>query len=430
MIRKEAVVAILGSPIAYYAAFAKVLGGVEAGIFASQFFYWYGKGHDPEGWVYKTQVDIEDETGLSRRNQETARKKLRQLGVLDERYAGMPAKLYYRLNLDVLFPLMNEWFTTEVVGDDADDMPNIAQIASSTGEKSQDGGFRHPRMRESDIQGSTNPPTKHARSRQPSMAESDNHESANTPHMDGRSRRANTKTTTKTTAKNTTETTTETSDAAVDAAETAAQSASGVDVGVDVGSIPSWILEEFNYFLGDGQEINNADAASLVELSEFPQHIILQAFDAAQTWLADPNKKAIFRLARWLVGTAKRKLEDERTQGNGVSDAPDEFDLEWLQKGLYGNEPEAEPEPEMAKPMSEDEVFWASVLTELETRVPPETYERWVRGMTLRSCEEDVYVIGLADARSRDWVENRFTNTLRQTLSSRMGRGVQVRFES
>ena len=73
MIRKEAVMAVLGSPVAYYAAFAQALGGVEAGVFASQFFYWHGKGHDPDGWVYKTQAEIEEETGLTRRNQETAR---------------------------------------------------------------------------------------------------------------------------------------------------------------------------------------------------------------------------------------------------------------------------------------------------------------------------------------------------------------------
>ena len=61
MIRKEAVIALLGSPIAYYTIFAKELGGIEAGVFTSQFFYWYGRGQDPTGWIYKTQADIEAE---------------------------------------------------------------------------------------------------------------------------------------------------------------------------------------------------------------------------------------------------------------------------------------------------------------------------------------------------------------------------------
>ena len=46
-IRKETIIAILGSPVAYYAAFAKVLGGVEAGIFASQFFTGMAKDTTP-----------------------------------------------------------------------------------------------------------------------------------------------------------------------------------------------------------------------------------------------------------------------------------------------------------------------------------------------------------------------------------------------
>src|SRR5688500_11934935 len=130
MIRKEAVIAILGSPVAYYTAFARVLSGVEAGILTSQFFYWYGKGHNPDGWISKTQAEIEEETGRTRRNQETARKKLRELGVLEERYAGMPAKLYYRLNLDILFGLMNAWFSDAVLqeGKDKDEVEEEPRV--------------------------------------------------------------------------------------------------------------------------------------------------------------------------------------------------------------------------------------------------------------------------------------------------------------
>jgi hypothetical protein len=171
MIRKEAVIAILGSPIAYYTAFARVLGGVEPGILTSQFFYWYGKGHNPDGWIYKTQSEIEEETGLTRRNQETARKKLRELGVLEERYSGMPAKLYYRLNLDTLFTLMNSWFSDEVLKEEGVQ----AEAEEEPSAELQDARIRHPRMYESAIQGCTNPPSKDARIRHPRMRESAKH---------------------------------------------------------------------------------------------------------------------------------------------------------------------------------------------------------------------------------------------------------------
>jgi hypothetical protein len=138
MISKESILVILGSPIAYYTAFAKAFGSVEAGIFTSQFFYWYGRGHNPEGWIYKTQEEIEQETGLTRRNQETARKRLRALGVLEETRMGAPSRLFYRLNLDRLFLLIDRWTTTGSLLEE--NMP-----------EGHDGGFRHRTMAESAI---------------------------------------------------------------------------------------------------------------------------------------------------------------------------------------------------------------------------------------------------------------------------------------
>ena len=91
MLEKNALITILGSPVAYYSVFARILGGIEAGVFASQFFYWYGKGHNPEGWIYKTQDEIFQETGLTRRNQETGRKRLCHLKVLEEKRMGVPS---------------------------------------------------------------------------------------------------------------------------------------------------------------------------------------------------------------------------------------------------------------------------------------------------------------------------------------------------
>ena len=42
------------------------------------------------------------ETGLSRWEQETARRALRRAGLLEERRLGMPAKLWFRVCADVL----------------------------------------------------------------------------------------------------------------------------------------------------------------------------------------------------------------------------------------------------------------------------------------------------------------------------------------
>lgn len=43
--------------------------GAKGAILVAQLFYWSGKQQAEEGWIYKTQIDLEKETGLSRHEQ-------------------------------------------------------------------------------------------------------------------------------------------------------------------------------------------------------------------------------------------------------------------------------------------------------------------------------------------------------------------------
>src|SRR5581483_10535064 len=61
---------------------------------------------DPDGWVWKTQDQLHAETGLTRKEQESARRYLRDADVLEERKAGVPAKLYFRVNVERLTQLL------------------------------------------------------------------------------------------------------------------------------------------------------------------------------------------------------------------------------------------------------------------------------------------------------------------------------------
>lgn len=104
---KSALLAILTDrPIAYHPLFAKLCGGVTAGIFLSQLFYWAGKEKDPDGWTYKTQADFTEETGLTRWEQERARQSLKASGVLEEKRKGIPATMHYKINFDALTTLL------------------------------------------------------------------------------------------------------------------------------------------------------------------------------------------------------------------------------------------------------------------------------------------------------------------------------------
>jgi hypothetical protein len=147
---KQALLELLGDrPVAYHPILSKALGGVIEAVFVSQLLYWTGKGKLSEGWIYKTQVEIEKETGLTRRNQETARKNLKELGVLQEKLKGVPATLHYRLDLNALADLVSLHVSDNVqiaqTGLSASDEPDCTdhtnrdvQIAQSIPETTRD----------------------------------------------------------------------------------------------------------------------------------------------------------------------------------------------------------------------------------------------------------------------------------------------------
>ncbi|ULH09620.1 hypothetical protein MF265_16785 [Serratia marcescens] len=100
---------LLDRPIAYQPAFAelrlgKVKSGPVAAVFLSQLVYWHNR-MDSE-WLYKTQADITKETKLTRDEQETARKRLMALGVIDEQRRGVPGKMHFRINVERLEALL------------------------------------------------------------------------------------------------------------------------------------------------------------------------------------------------------------------------------------------------------------------------------------------------------------------------------------
>lgn len=94
--------AMLERPVAYHRAFVSLGAGVTGALMLSQAVYWSSRTNDVDGWFYKSQVEWEEETGLTRYEQEGARKKLIKLGVLEERKQGVPCKLFFRVCLDVL----------------------------------------------------------------------------------------------------------------------------------------------------------------------------------------------------------------------------------------------------------------------------------------------------------------------------------------
>lgn len=109
----------IGRPIAFHPALAKLVGGVNAALFLSQMIYWDERAEDTELGTHKTVEQWELETGLSRKEQATARKHLRDRGLLIETHRRLIHRVYYKLNREAF----NALFDGDVSTPGSDDEP-------------------------------------------------------------------------------------------------------------------------------------------------------------------------------------------------------------------------------------------------------------------------------------------------------------------
>ncbi|AMA36793.1 TPA: hypothetical protein ACRNLW_001445 [Pseudomonas aeruginosa] len=98
---------MLDRPIAFQRAFVSLGAGITGALMLSQAVYWTCRTEDADGWFYKTMDEWEAETGMTRSEQEGARKKLVKCGVLEEMKKGVPCRLYYRVNMDAIAANLN-----------------------------------------------------------------------------------------------------------------------------------------------------------------------------------------------------------------------------------------------------------------------------------------------------------------------------------
>jgi hypothetical protein len=96
---------LLGRHIAFHRRLVDLTGNVKAALLLSQAVYWTRHGRDiaqRDGWFHKTAEQWELELGLSPREQTSARELLRAGVLLEEQRLGLPARMHFRLNLEVL----------------------------------------------------------------------------------------------------------------------------------------------------------------------------------------------------------------------------------------------------------------------------------------------------------------------------------------
>ena len=91
-------------PVSFHRCLVPITGGVTAALMLSQAI-WTTQALDDRagGWFTRSQDEWREETGLSRWEQESARRALRSAGFLEERREGMPAKLWYRVRPEAVW---------------------------------------------------------------------------------------------------------------------------------------------------------------------------------------------------------------------------------------------------------------------------------------------------------------------------------------
>jgi len=103
-ITAELLLEVFDLPVSFHRCLVPITGGVTAALMLSQAI-WTTQATDTaaNGWFSKSQDEWTDETGLTRWEQETARRALRSAGFLEERRIGMPAKLWFRVRPEAVW---------------------------------------------------------------------------------------------------------------------------------------------------------------------------------------------------------------------------------------------------------------------------------------------------------------------------------------
>lgn len=104
----------LEKPVSFYPQLAKLLGGIKEALYYQQISYWSDKGSREDGFIYKTKEEIEEETFLTRDEQDRVRKKLEKNGWMMTKVMlanGHPTLHYKLTDRKEEIPRMEKWKT-------------------------------------------------------------------------------------------------------------------------------------------------------------------------------------------------------------------------------------------------------------------------------------------------------------------------------
>jgi hypothetical protein len=92
--------------VGYSPDLARAVGGATIGLFLSQLLFLSDKGANPDGWIYKSEAEMGRETGLTKREQQTARRKLLSLGVIRIERRGFKFTYHFKVIWERLYQVI------------------------------------------------------------------------------------------------------------------------------------------------------------------------------------------------------------------------------------------------------------------------------------------------------------------------------------
>jgi hypothetical protein len=101
--------------VGYSPDLARIVGGATTGLFLSQLLFLSDKGHNPDGWVYKSEQEMGRETGLTKREQQTARRKLLSLGVIAIERRGFKFTYHFKIIWERLYQVIQQFQRAQTV---------------------------------------------------------------------------------------------------------------------------------------------------------------------------------------------------------------------------------------------------------------------------------------------------------------------------
>jgi hypothetical protein len=95
--------------VGYSPDLARAVGGATTGLFLSQLLFLSDKGANTDGWVYKSEAEMGRETGLTKREQQTARRKLLALGIIQIVRKGFKFTYHFRIVWERLLQVVEQY---------------------------------------------------------------------------------------------------------------------------------------------------------------------------------------------------------------------------------------------------------------------------------------------------------------------------------